>query len=188
METKYKIIKKAKKLFATRGYEGVSMRDLANISGMNVSNTYHYFSSKDKLLEEIFHLTNNKLGEKRRSLPQTVSAAEMLKQRITFQFDNAEDIVFVLKYYLTFRNSFKKNDTGFLPSKTYLHIEEVLNRGIKSGEFKVDDLYEDTQVIAHAINGFVLEYYPHKFSREEKRKVVAQVHRFLMRVLTNHEK
>lgn len=187
MNTRDKIIKKAKILFATQGYEGVSMRDLATSSQITLSNTYHYFPSKDLLLEEIFNLTNTSLGKKRKKLPEVQSASNMLKQRIAFQFNNAEDIVYVLKYYLVFRKKFKKSDTGFLPPKTYLHIEEVLEYGKQRGEFSVDDIYEDAQVIAHCINGFVLEYYPYRLSAKEKEQVVNKIHRLLIKALTNHE-
>lgn len=188
METREVIIKKAKKLFAERGYEGVSMRELATSSGITLSNTYHYFSSKDALLEEIFHDTNTSLGKKRQQLPVSGSASEMLKERILFQFNNAEDIVYVLKYYLTYRKSFKRTDTGFLPPKSYLHIEEVLSHGVEKGEFTNIDVYEDSQVIAHCINGFVLEYFPHKLTLYEKKQIVNKIHRLLLRALTTHEK
>lgn len=188
MDIKEVIKRKAKRLFATRGYDGVSMRNLADNSGISLSNIYNYFPSKDDLLEEIFHLTNTNLGKKRRKLPEAATASDMLRQRIEFQFANAEDIVFVLKYYLTFRKRFKKNEAGFLPPKTYLHIEEVLIRGRDSGEFDIYNLYEEAQVIAHSINGFVLEYYPHKLSVTEKKDVITKIHRFLIRGLINHAK
>jgi hypothetical protein len=89
---------------------------------------------------------------------------------------------------LEFRKKFKKNDEGFLPPKTYLHIEEVLRRGKDSGEFDVKDIYEDAQVIAHSINGFVLEYYPHKLSSKERDHVVKKIHGLLIRAILNHDK
>ena len=64
----------------------------------------------------------------------------MLKKRIQFQINNSEYIVAVLKYYLAHRPEFKKNSKGFVPDKSSLHIEEVLLYGIKTGEFKVENL------------------------------------------------
>lgn len=188
MNTRDTILQKTKHLFATNGYSGVSMRSLASTSGTTLSNIYHYFPSKEKLLEEIFDTTNTNLGKKRKLLPELETSSEMLKQRIEFQFANAEDIVYVLKYYLAFRKKFKKNGDGFLPPKTYLHIEEVLRRGKDSGEFDVKDIYEDAQVIAHSINGFVLEYYPHKLSPVERDRVVKKIHKLLIRAVANHDK
>lgn len=188
MNTKEKIVTTTRKMFSLSGYEGISMRDLASTSGITLSNFYHYFPSKDKLLEEIFHTTNTELGKKRQKLPKTITASDMLRQIIEFQLHHAEEVVYVLKYYFTYRKMFKKNNNGFLPPKTYLHIEEVLTRGSQSGEFKVKNIYEESQVIAHAINGFVLEYYPYKLTQKEKQQVIDKIYGLLIRALTNYEK
>lgn len=63
--TKERIMQHAKHVFATRGYEGLSMRLLAKQSGVSLSVTYHYFKNKDALLKELFTLTSHNLGKKR---------------------------------------------------------------------------------------------------------------------------
>src|SRR4029077_18745746 len=45
-----KILVHATKVFYEKGYEGASMRDLAQSSGMSLSGLYYYFESKEKLL------------------------------------------------------------------------------------------------------------------------------------------
>src|ERR1700757_2442402 len=40
----------ATEVFADKGYEGASMRDLSRVSGMSLAGLYYYFDSKDKLL------------------------------------------------------------------------------------------------------------------------------------------
>lgn len=188
MNTKDTIITITRNMFSLGGYEGISMRNLASASGITLSNFYHYFPSKDNLLEEIFHTTNTELGKKRQKLSKTTTASDMLRQIIAFQLDHAEEVVFVLKYYFTYRKKFKKNNNGFFPPKTYLHIEEVLTRGSQSGEFNVKNIYEESQVITHAINGFVLEYYPYKLTHKEKQQVIDKIYYLLIKALTNHEK
>ena len=37
-------------VFADKGYEGASMRDLSRVSGMSLAGLYYYFDSKEKLL------------------------------------------------------------------------------------------------------------------------------------------
>ncbi|MFI5370818.1 MAG: TetR/AcrR family transcriptional regulator [Candidatus Eisenbacteria bacterium] len=44
------ILTAAARLLAQRGFHGMSMRDLAAASGMNLANLYNYFTSKDELL------------------------------------------------------------------------------------------------------------------------------------------
>ena len=187
--TRLTILKKAKRLFAINGYEGFSMRTLVTESGVGLSSIYHFFTDKDEILKEIFDMTNIELGIARAKLPMDETAEEMLFSRIKFQFEHIEDVVFVLKYYLHFRPNFLKLDSGYLPSKGYLHIEEVLEVGIRSGEFSIaaSDIGKEAKVIAHAINGFLLEYYPEPPKKDELDEVAQSIHAFLARSLTNKE-
>jgi TetR/AcrR family transcriptional regulator, cholesterol catabolism regulator len=43
----------AAEVFAEKGYEGASMRDLSRLSGMSLAGLYYYFDSKEKLLYHI---------------------------------------------------------------------------------------------------------------------------------------
>lgn len=53
-KTKEKIIKAARKLFSEKGFEGVSMEEIAQASGVRKSLIYYYFPSKELLFEEIW--------------------------------------------------------------------------------------------------------------------------------------
>lgn len=181
--TKQLIIKKAAGLFASGGYDGFNIRTLAERIPVAPSVVYHHFKDKDALLKEMFDSLNRELGRKRAKLPTPDSASEMLKQRIEFQINNQESIVAVLKYYLAYRKMFKRFKTGFVPDKSALHIEEVLKFGMETGEFTVINLEDDSKVIAHAINGFLLEYYPYLPKTQEKKELVDRIFNFLIRAL-----
>jgi AcrR family transcriptional regulator len=182
-DTKQHILKQAMQLFALQGSEGVSMRILADKVGISSSVLYHYFSDKNVLLKEAYYITNATLGSARAALPSTTTAEDMLRQRILFQLDHAEEIVFVLKYFLSQRPMLPKVKKGYVPEKATLHIEEVLEHGKKTGEFHVDDIEEDAKVITHAINGFVLEFYPATLSKKEKEALATLIQKFLLRAL-----
>ena len=171
----------ALRLFAQHGYQGVSMRELAKNANVSLSVTYHYFSDKNILLKEVFKRTGTRLGVERGLLPKTTTAKDALRARIIFQFAHAEEIVFVLKYYLQYRESFDKLELGYLPSNAYLHIKEVLEEGIASGEFIDLDIDREAKVIAHAINGFVLEYYPASITTDETKHLVDDIATFIIR-------
>lgn len=187
--TRQTILKTSKRLFAINGYEGFSMRTLAKESGVGLSSIYHFFDDKDKILKLIFDTTGKELGIARTKLSKSKSGKEMLWDRIEFQFDHIEDVVFVLKYYLHFRPDFLKLDSGYLPVKAYLHIEEVLEVGVANGEFSISasEINKESKVIAHAINGFLLEYYPNPPKKEDLEDVILSIHKFLIRSLTNKE-
>lgn len=173
----------ARRLFAQTGYDGLRMRALASALNMPLSVLYHYFPSKDALLEEIFHQTNRELGQSRKVLAESSTGAEALRALIAFQFAHAEQVVAVLKYYLHFRQTFPKRDGGFLPEKSALHVEEVLRKGMETGEFEINDLPATSKVIAHAINGFLLEYYPASVHSEDLDRLVGEISNFILRSL-----
>lgn len=162
LPTEALIRKTAKHLFAKYGYEGISMRTLAQKSGVGLSSIYHFFKDKDVLLKSIYLETNHQLGAERAVLPDQPTAKLMLRQLINFQFSHIEDVVYVLKYYLHFREDFAALPTKTLPARSILHVEEVIQKGTETGEFKVDskDIQAKAKVVAHTINGYLLEYFP----------------------------
>lgn len=189
VQTRTTILNKSKTLFAVSGYEGFSIRTLAKECNVGISSIYNFFDDKDGLLKELFDTTNRQLGIARAQLPKSSTAIVMLKKRVLFQFEHIEDVVFVLKYYLHFRPNFIRLDSGYLPNKAYLHIQEVLIKGVETAEFKIDPTEVDkkSKVIAHAINGFLLEYYPNPPKGKELNEVVNSIHQFLISSLTNKE-
>lgn len=167
----------AKQLFAKYGYDGISMRLLAQESGVGLSSIYHFFKDKDVLLKSIYLETNKQLGLDRAALPSTPTAEQMLAQLINFQLEHIEDVVYVLKYYLHFRHDFAALPTKTLPAKSVLHIEEVVQKGIETGEFTVTEnaVQAKAKVIAHTINGYLLEYYPDVPKSEERKEMIDEI-------------
>src|SRR5438045_3008304 len=55
-DKKEHIINKAIELFAEKGFEGTSIRELATYAGVNVAMVNYYFGSKEKLFEALVQL------------------------------------------------------------------------------------------------------------------------------------
>ena len=55
-EKQIQIIDTAERLFAERGFDGTSVRDIADEAGINVAMISYYFGSKEKLMEALFEL------------------------------------------------------------------------------------------------------------------------------------
>lgn len=185
--TQHTITQTAKTIFARSGYDGLSMRTLAEESHVSLSSIYHFFADKDVLLKKIFDETNTMLGIERAKLPKRKTAHALLHDRIAFQFKHIEDVVFVLKYFLHYRGQFDHLQRGYVPAKAYLHIEEVLELGRLTGELHLglDRIASEAKIITHAINGFLLEYYPDPPRGREQREVIAGLQSFIWRALTN---
>ncbi len=60
------ILDYATEVFAEKGYEGASMRDLSRLSGISLAGLYYYFESKEKLLYFIQQHTFNTIIERLR--------------------------------------------------------------------------------------------------------------------------
>jgi len=175
-------------IFARGGYEALSMRTLAKESGVSLSSIYHFFSDKDVLLKALFDQINTKLGVDRRALTNRKSAYDALLDRVMFQFQHIEEVVFVLKYYLHFRPDFLRLHNGFVPPKAYLHIDEVIQKAIDTGVYKGSDPTSDAKIITHAINGFLLEYYPDPPHGRELTQLSREITDFLYRSITNERR
>ena len=67
METKDKkliIVEKAEELFASQGFSGTSVREIAKAADVNVAMISYYFGSKEQLLMEIFKYRSDYLQTK----------------------------------------------------------------------------------------------------------------------------
>lgn len=181
--TKEKILLAARTELAILGYQGSSMRSLSKKIGIVSSVLYYHFVDKEALLKEVYLETNKQLGIARSQLIIPDSFEDALKQRINFQFDHAEEITAILKYYIHFRKNFAKNKRGYLPEKTYLHIEEILQLGIAKGLYNFPDLAKESKIIVHAINGFILEYFPSVITKKEQTELVSSIADFILRAL-----
>lgn len=55
IETKDKILKAAKELFAKKGYDGTSTREIVNAAGVNISLIAYHFGGKENLFFSMFN-------------------------------------------------------------------------------------------------------------------------------------
>ncbi len=54
-DKKNHILQTAEKLFAEKGYDAATVRDIADEAGVNLAMISYYFGSKEKMLESLFH-------------------------------------------------------------------------------------------------------------------------------------
>lgn len=62
-DTRKRILKVAKKLFLDKGYRDATTRDIARMSGVGLSNLYHYYASKDELFTQLEEILMHDLPE-----------------------------------------------------------------------------------------------------------------------------
>jgi len=75
--TKERILASAEALFAQRGFEGASLRQLTAAAGVNLAAVNYHFGSKDKLVEEVFKRRLDQLNARRlAALKQVMGQSE----------------------------------------------------------------------------------------------------------------
>jgi AcrR family transcriptional regulator len=77
VSTKERILAAAEALFAQRGFDGASLRQLTSAAGVNLAAVNYHFGSKEKLVEEVFRRRLDALNASRLAeLAKIAGAAE----------------------------------------------------------------------------------------------------------------
>jgi AcrR family transcriptional regulator len=77
-QTRALILNTALELLREHGYEKTTMRAIANKAGVSLGNAYHYFSSKEQLIQAFYH----RLHEEHLSSLPTLARDSSLKARL----------------------------------------------------------------------------------------------------------
>lgn len=88
-ETKQKILEAAKLAFSKKGYDGVSIDEIAQIANVRKSLIYYYFPSKDVLFEEVWvnsidELENELFGQVEETKNYSIKIKNFLRRYIDF--------------------------------------------------------------------------------------------------------
>ena len=85
--TKERILASAEALFAQRGFEGASLRQLTAAAGVNLAAVNYHFGSKDKLVEEVFKRRLDQLNARRlAALKQVIGQSETTLEDVLAAF------------------------------------------------------------------------------------------------------
>src|SRR5688572_21573643 len=140
LSRKEQVIRKAAELFKDKGYAAASMRDLAQLLGIEAASLYSHIKSKEEILRS---LCFDMATEFRKSLEevekQKVSASEKLRKGIIGHIQvMAKD----LTASAVFMNEHRHLSQPYLRDFLLLRInyinrfKAIIEEGMKSGEFK----------------------------------------------------
>jgi AcrR family transcriptional regulator len=122
-ETPQKLINVAIDLFAVNGFKGTSIREIAKISGMTISNIYYYFGNKKGLLFAILEHATRQIVEK-------------LRQAAERDLDPLERFKLMLKTHLSLLLDVYRKE-----SKILFLEEEDLSRFSKQFQIDILNMY-----------------------------------------------
>lgn len=155
------ILKKAATLFKTKSYSASSMRELADVVGVEAPSLYNHIGSKSELLQDICFKVGNQFTEQieniRNSNKTMVAKIEaVIRFHIEIMAENFDEVYVAnhewkhlnepyLTDFLNIRRSYEKSLMGF--------IEE----GVAKNEIKAVNPYVTVLTILSAVRG--LEYW-----------------------------
>ncbi len=156
------IIEAALQLFAEKGFEGASIRDIAEKASVNVAMVNYYFGSKEKLFEKIVEYKSLHT----RGLLDEISGSKSLTaiQKIEAVIDAYLDKLFTHRMFhrliqqeliINQRENLQCSIVNnFIPNA--LIIKSIIETGIKKGEFKKVDVELTIASLTGTINQVLL--------------------------------
>jgi AcrR family transcriptional regulator len=143
------IVQVATSLFATRGIDGVSMRDIANAAGVREAAIYRHFASKEELTREIFLSWYGwYCAELQRIVNGSASTLEQLREIVRHEFSAATDHSHAFVYFC-------ENEARFvndLPAGA-LNARQIFTAFIKAGQARGDVRMASPTLLADMMGG-----------------------------------
>jgi len=143
LNTKDKIIQVANELFSKNGYEGTSIRDIANKAGANVAAVNYHFNNKQALYWEIFLRAHATLEDGIKKLVSDEIRLEDLSVKIyEFMLERSAFLKNTFKLFLSEAAPIQKDDPRCAALGSELlppggkEVLKVVNRELKSADEK----------------------------------------------------
>lgn len=163
-DTRKEVLNAARSLFARHGYEGVSMRDIANIVGIRQSGIYNHFASKQDILVELMvtHM-NVVLADTEAKIKDIQDPTEALivfvEFHVEYHIDLSDDV------FLGYMELRSLQPEGFrvvreLRSKYDKLLVDILDRGVAAGQFTIENTAVHSRALMTMLTG-VRVWYKH---------------------------
>lgn len=155
---KEQIIKAAQELFARFGLNKTTIEDIARNLRMAKASIYYYFKNKESIYEEVIKKEGQVIKDE---IVKAVSAEETPQQKLkTYILTRFRVFKKMANYYTAFKEEYLKNYSFVVEARNRYRdfelnlIKDILNYGMKKGEFEIEDVDLTAEAILTAINGF----------------------------------
>jgi AcrR family transcriptional regulator len=141
-EKQLAIIDTAEKLFSTTGFDGTSVRDIAQEAGVNVAMISYYFGSKEKLMEAVFERKTYKMRLKVENLLLNKATSSREKVNVLLE-DYIDKFLSQPQFHKVMLQEQLCDKPGGvagmiieLKKRNFASIKQLIQEGQKNGEFK----------------------------------------------------
>ena len=139
-ERRRQILQAAVRTFAERGYHAARVSDIAKEAGVAYGLVYHYYESKETLLEAIFKETWGAMLDTVRAVEQLDEPARERVRKVTEiilrTWKRDPDLVRVLVREVT--RSAQVQEEAEEIDLAYQALQRIVEQGQKNGEFRTD--------------------------------------------------
>lgn len=159
------IFEVACRLFAQRGFDGVSMRDIALECGISKATLYHYFPDKDSLLRPLaMGVTKALYLDVAQQDDPTLGATERLRRLVGgtarfFERHRWAWIASAISFWRDPKSQMRRERIGWRDRYEGL-VREILEAGVAAGEFGKLDVPVTGRMIIGALNWMARWYDP----------------------------
>lgn len=139
-----RIYEAAIELFAEKGFHGSSMRDLAQVVGVEAASLYHHFPSKQDLLRAMFdHFMDDMVAMIRAAMVDTGSPAtrlaDVVNRHVIFHLARARH-AFISHSELRSLTAENRRQVVAKRDRYERMLRELLEAGVSAGEFEITDI------------------------------------------------
>ncbi|MDE0698891.1 MAG: TetR/AcrR family transcriptional regulator [Boseongicola sp.] len=161
-DTKAKIRKAALRLFAERGYNAVSMRDLAEAVGMRQGGLYNHFEGKQALLSDLMETHMVALMEARDTAMAGINGTRarleaFVRHHVAHHLNYPDDVFLA---YMEIRSLDTENRTRIVALRNrYEHmLRKILEDGCAEGLFSIGDAAVHARMLLAMMTGVTVWY------------------------------
>lgn len=159
-ETRERILREAEKLFASKGYEGVSIRDIARACGVSNAALYYHFESKEAIL---LATLREALGTLRKGIEQAAKEGADLREKLLRISRAYLDILqrkgSIIRLALLETGGLGKEIAELIDEyhkQIPGHVAGVVEQGMHQGGFRDVDPYTVAVMLLWTLNAFIV--------------------------------
>ena len=189
------IIMTAEKLFASKGYDGTSVRDIAEEAGVNIAMISYYFGSKEKLMQALFEERTKDIMIKLENLLKDENLSSFEKIGLLVD-DYVDRIMYKRQFYkvMVYEQMMEKNPAIStmlyeLKKRNAEIISKLIEEGQQKGEFKkdIDLALLINTMVGTALQTFISRDY-YRFYHNLQAQEENEFHEQLKKKLSSHIK
>jgi len=163
--TEAMILEQACRLFARRGFDGTSIRDIANAVGISNAALYHYFTDKDELFARIvISVIERQCAMMEQRLQHADPPGKKLRVFMGAYADffaaNTTESVASSRSFGALEKSDQRERAIYWRDRYERILRDILQEGMESGEFRKGDVALTGRAILSCLNWIYRWYSP----------------------------